>query len=187
MTAECTPVAFIEDRPGPGPGGWARCALGALSAAAWALAALALMARADLVALQVDRGAAVDPGYRGVAVAAAMTFGGLGYGALLASLQLLGRLGDRMLSRMSPMLVPVVACRVTVDLMLVATLAADLLRDVDTARLGTALPPATVLLVAAPVFLAHRGFRRSVGIATNVLAGSIAVVIGGSVLVVLGV
>lgn len=187
MTIPGTSERIVGDRPAPGPDGPARYALGALSVAAWVLAALALAARADLVALQVDQGAAVDPDYRGVAVAAALTFGGLGYGVLLASLQLLGRLGDRMLRRMAPAPVPVVACRVTVDLLLVAALAADLLRDLDTARLGTALPPAAVLLVAAAVLLAHRRFRRSVGIATNVVAGSIAIVIGGSVLMVLGV
>lgn len=163
----------------------ARFGLGGLTVAAWVLAAFALAARVDLVALQVDQGAAVDPQYRGVAIAAALTFGGLGYGVLLGSLQLLGRLGDRLLQRMAT--TPVVACRVTVDLLLVAALAADLVRDVDTARLGTALPLVSALIVAGPVFLAHRRFRRSVDTATNVLAGSIAAVIGGSVLLVLGV
>lgn len=61
---------------------------------------------------------------------------------LLASLQLLGRLVARRLRRMAPAPVPVLARRVTVDLLLVVALAADLLRDLDTARLGTALPPA---------------------------------------------
>lgn len=176
-----TPHTTTATRP-PGPTGAAPApaplrlvlVLVVIVLASWTLLGLALLARTDLVEQQVAA-VPVDPEYRGVAVGAAMTFTVLGHAALLTSLQLAARWADRLLRRLWWTAYRPGAARLTLGTVLVVALAADLVRGVDAARLGDAIPFVTAPVLAVMILaLHHRLWRQSRG-ATGVLGWAVVV------------